>query len=191
MLFKDRLEIWNPGNLPFGLTPELLRQPHGSFPTNPLLADPMYLAGYIERMGTGTGDIIKLCKAAGLKEPEFVQEEIFKIIIWRKQTVGQVTDHDTDHDTGQATGQATGQVNEYIRRIVLVILGEVRRSEIQNALGLRHRETFINNYLNPSLDAGFVEMMYPDNPTHPNQRYRLTPKGMELKIKLNAKGEIL
>ena len=85
MLFKDRLEIWNPGSLPYGLTTAKLRKPHSSIPANPLLAEPMYLAGFIERMGTGTGDIIRLCQEAGLKKaPEFLQEEIFKTILWRK-----------------------------------------------------------------------------------------------------------
>ncbi|RTY83448.1 hypothetical protein EKL97_03975 [Flavobacterium sp. LS1P28] len=87
MLFKDRLEIWNPGSLPYGLTTAKLRKPHSSIPANPLLAEPMYLAGFIERMGTGTGDIIRLCEEAGLKKaPEFLQEEIFKTILWRKNT---------------------------------------------------------------------------------------------------------
>jgi ATP-dependent DNA helicase RecG len=85
MLFKDRLEIWNPGSLSYGLTTAKLRKPHSSIPANPLLAEPMYLAGFIERMGTGTGDIILLCEEAGLKKPpEFLQEEIFKTILWRK-----------------------------------------------------------------------------------------------------------
>jgi ATP-dependent DNA helicase RecG len=85
VLFKDRLEIWNPGSLPYGLTTAKLRKPHSSIPANPLLAEPMYLAGFIERMGTGTGDIIRLCQEAGLKKaPEFLQEEIFKTILWRK-----------------------------------------------------------------------------------------------------------
>ena len=48
MLFKDRLEIWNPGSLPYGLTTAKLRKPHSSIPANPLLAEPMYLAGFIE-----------------------------------------------------------------------------------------------------------------------------------------------
>lgn len=85
MLFKDRLEIWNPGSLPYGLTTAKLRKPHSSIPANPLLAEPMYLAGFIERMGTRTGDIIRLCEEAGLKKaPDFLQEEIFKTILWRK-----------------------------------------------------------------------------------------------------------
>lgn len=83
MLFKNRLEIWNPGILPSALNVEKLRKPHPSIPTNPLLANPMYLTGYIERMGTGTGDIIRKRMEAGLKAPEFIQEEDFKVVIWR------------------------------------------------------------------------------------------------------------
>ena len=40
-------------------------------PGNPLLPEPLYLAEYIERMGTGTLDMIRRCAAAGLPEPEF------------------------------------------------------------------------------------------------------------------------
>jgi ATP-dependent DNA helicase RecG len=77
--------IFNAGSLSYGLTTAKLRKPHSSIPANPLLAEPMYLAGFIERMGTGTGDIILLCEEAGLKKPpEFLQEEIFKTILWRK-----------------------------------------------------------------------------------------------------------
>lgn len=66
MLFSDRLEIWNPGHLPPNLSIEQLKRPHASFPANPLLAEPMYQAGYIERMGTGTGDMIRDCLAEGV-----------------------------------------------------------------------------------------------------------------------------
>ena len=51
MLFADRLEVWNPGGLPPNLSLQSLRQPHGSYPANPLIAEPLYLAKYIERMG--------------------------------------------------------------------------------------------------------------------------------------------
>lgn len=71
MLFSDRLEIRNPGRLPPSLTFDELRGPHRSIPGNPLLARPLYLADYIERMGTGTVDMIRRCAAAGLPEPEF------------------------------------------------------------------------------------------------------------------------
>ena len=53
MLFRDRLEVWNPGTLPPVLTLEKLRHPHASFPGNPLVAEPLYLTKYIERMVPG------------------------------------------------------------------------------------------------------------------------------------------
>ena len=83
MLFRDRLEVWNPGTLPYGLTVQKLHGPHKSLPANPLLADPMYWNGYIEKVGTGTEDIINKCREYGLKTPEFYQEEDFRVVIWR------------------------------------------------------------------------------------------------------------
>ena len=84
MLFSDRLEVWNPGELPPGLTPDLLRKPHASIPRNPLVAEPLFLAHYIEKAGTGTLDMIALCGEAGLPEPEFRQEGgQFVMTMWR------------------------------------------------------------------------------------------------------------
>jgi len=89
MLFTDRLEVWNPGALPPSLTLEKLRVAHGSVPGNPLLAEPMYLTGHIERMGTGTPDMIRRCREAGLPEPEFTVTDGFKIIVYRPRLVDQ------------------------------------------------------------------------------------------------------
>ena len=83
MLFADRLEVWNPGSLPPPLTFEKLRAPHASIPANPLLAESMYLVNYIERMGTGTLDMIRRCVAAGLPEPEFTVTDVFVARVWR------------------------------------------------------------------------------------------------------------
>ena len=97
MLFRDRLEIWNPGRLPYGMTPEKLKQVHSSMPVNPILAAPVYLAGYIERAGTGTTDMVELCRKAGLPDPEFIQDEDFRLIIRRKNVTPLVTPVNTDN----------------------------------------------------------------------------------------------
>ena len=83
MLFADRLEIWNPGRLPSTLTLDRLRHAHGSVPHNPLLAEPLYLTKYIERMGTGTRDMIRRCQDAGLPEVEFQMTDGFTLRIPR------------------------------------------------------------------------------------------------------------
>ena len=84
MIFTDRVEIWNPGQLPSGLTPEWLRAPHSSIPKNPLIADPLFLAHYIEKAGTGTLDMIRKCRETGLPEPGFEQRSNqFVVTLWR------------------------------------------------------------------------------------------------------------
>lgn len=93
MLFSDRLEVWNPGELPPSLTPELLRKPHASIPHNPLIAEPLFLAHYIEKAGSGTLDMIALCRKAGLPEPEFRQDgRQFVLTLWRDWLTNAVID---------------------------------------------------------------------------------------------------
>lgn len=101
MLFKDRLEVRNPGTLPTRLTLDQLRVPHNSVPTNPLLAHAMYLVEYIEKMGTGTLDMIRRCAAAGLAEPEFAVMDGFVATIRRPV--------EASFSGGQAEGQAEDQ----------------------------------------------------------------------------------
>ncbi|MFH1260116.1 MAG: DUF4062 domain-containing protein [Elusimicrobiota bacterium] len=72
MVFSDRVEVWNSGSLPPELGLEDLRKPHTSFPANPLLANALYFADYIQRTGSGTLEMIEQCRAQGAPEPEFV-----------------------------------------------------------------------------------------------------------------------
>jgi ATP-dependent DNA helicase RecG len=84
MLFADRLEVWNPGELPPSLTPERLREPHASIPRNPLIAEPLYLVRYIEKAGSGTLDMIERCTEAGLPSPDFEERAgQFVTTLWR------------------------------------------------------------------------------------------------------------
>jgi ATP-dependent DNA helicase RecG len=83
-LFADRLEVWNPGTLPGTLTLQDLRIDHSSIPNNPLLAESLYLASYIEKLGSGTQKMIELCREAGLSEPDFEQRSSFFVLtMWR------------------------------------------------------------------------------------------------------------
>jgi ATP-dependent DNA helicase RecG len=186
MLFADRLEIWNPGSLPSELTLSQLKNHHGSYPFNPLLCIPMYLSGYIEKLGTGTQEMIKLCKNKGLKEPNFNLDYGFKITIWRnsKKTTGLASIKINKINTLQPIRKTTRQVAEEIRRVILVLDGEVKRAEIQTRLQLKHTEYFRVNYLLPSIDEGYVEITLPDVPNSPNQKYRLTKRGKLIKQKI-------
>jgi len=91
-----------------------------------------------------------------------------------------------DH-TGKSTGEVTGEVTEAIRRIVLILKGEMKRVEIQNELQMRHDDFFRTNYIIPAIEAGMIEMTNPESPTSPQQRYRLTANGKDLQAKLIGK----
>lgn len=83
-LFSDRLEVWNPGVLPGLLTPASLHTDHPSIPYNPLVAESLYLARYIEKAGSGTQAMIQVCREAGLPEPEFqVRQGSIIVTLWR------------------------------------------------------------------------------------------------------------
>ena len=44
-------------------------------------------------------------------------------------------------------------------------------SELMKLLGLRHKQTFRKNYLEPALSNGLIKMTNPDTPNSPTQKY--------------------
>lgn len=58
--------------------------------------------------------------------------------------------------------------------------GELSVAELLAALELKDRKNFVNLFLNPAIEAGFVQALYPDKPRHPRQKYLLTTKGAVL-----------
>ena len=71
---------------------------------------------------------------------------------------------------------------------VVKILGEEQLSVkmMMERIGLKNRENFLDNSLNPSINEGYVRMLYPNSPRHPRQKYLLTVKGLALYHQLNA-----
>ena len=84
-IFDDRIEIWNPGLLPKGLTIEKLKGKHESILRNLLVGRCFFLIKYIEQWGTGTNRIIKWCLKHGLPEPIFEETGTSFLITFRKE----------------------------------------------------------------------------------------------------------
>ncbi|AEC51943.1 hypothetical protein PNA2_1027 [Pyrococcus sp. NA2] len=84
-IFDDSIWIWNPGELPPGIVIEdLKKETHPSKLRNPKIAQVFYYAGLIERWGTGTFKIVRLCLENGLPEPEFREEAGGFVVLLRK-----------------------------------------------------------------------------------------------------------
>jgi len=176
MLFKDRLEVWNPGTLPPTLTLEKLCGPHASVPHNPLLAEPMYLTKYIERMGTGIRDMFRRCQKAGLPEPEIrIDGGFFVLTIRRKKP-------EAGTKLAPVTAPVAAPVGEYVTRLLVLLADRVALSnaDILVAFGLKSRRRLRDTYIDPALADGLVERTIPEKPTSRLQKYRLTEKGRRL-----------
>ena len=58
---------------------------------------------------------------------------------------------------------------------------------MMETIGLKHSPTFLENYLNPAISAGYVCLLNPQSPRHPRQKYVLTVKGLALYNELKRK----
>ncbi len=74
-VYDDKINIWNEGSLPDGLTLEALKRSHSSRPRNPIIADVSFKGGYIDAWGRGTIKILDTCKLADLPEPEMKEQD--------------------------------------------------------------------------------------------------------------------
>ena len=89
-VFDDKIQIYNSGKLPHGLTvPMLLRGEYTSAPRNVQVADMFKEAGIIERYGSGIGRIVDEFKACGLAAPEFKEiGDGFMVTVFKKRLSG-------------------------------------------------------------------------------------------------------
>ena len=172
-IYDDRVEIENSGTFPPNWDAEKMKSEHESKPQNPLLANALYKRKVLESWGRGIGLMMSECRKAGLPEPEYrIWSDsvtlIFKCEVTNRPSTDQVP---TKHRP------STDQVFALVK---ILDERELSVKEIMEALELNHRPTFRTNYLHPALDEGYVIPLYPEQPSHPKQKYRLTEKGLEL-----------
>ena len=81
----------------------------------------------------------------------------------------------------QEGGEVRGEVDGKIKKVVLAVRGNtISANEIMKSLQLKGEDSFRKRYLVPSLENGYVQMLYPDAPKRPDQAYYLTEKGLAL-----------
>ena len=104
-----------------------------------------------------------------------------RFIIYLAQPFTPVNSNSQPSMQTEPTEQVTDQVTEQVKRLFICLQHQpLSIRKIMQFLELRHRPTFLNDYLKPAMDGGFVEMTQPDSPKSPTQKYRLTKKGERL-----------
>lgn len=113
----------------------------------------------IEKFQDGYYEAISKCHTNGNSNVfiEFMLEQIDKVL---DETLGQIK-------------QNTEMLSGYVIKMLDVMEYDIPYSanEIMAKLGLKSKETFRKNYMNPALEQGIVKMTIPDKPNSKNQRY--------------------
>jgi ATP-dependent DNA helicase RecG len=137
-----------------------------------------------EGRGTGIPKILRAMQLNGSAEPQFETDADRSYFVTRlplrAAPTGQVDKDPTQEKgaiydpsllvAGQVTGQVAGQVLRFCTKAR-------KAADIQEHVGIKHRETFVLNYLRPLVAAGWLALTLPDKPRSPNQRYATTDAG--------------
>jgi ATP-dependent DNA helicase RecG len=133
----------------------------------------------IEKVGTGLKRILAFANSRNINV-EFDIDSFFTIVFFRPGFPKVQKD-----DTVQAPDKYrtnTGQVSDKHCEILKFSLSPKSLKEIMTHMNLKHRESFIKNYLKPLLDEELLSYTIPENPRHRHQKYVTTEKGRQFTI---------
>jgi ATP-dependent DNA helicase RecG len=88
-VYKDKIMIWNFGQLPENWTIEILQKKHSSVPYNPDISNAFFRIGYIEAWGRGIRKMNEQCTAAGLPAPLYYYESSGFWVVFRKNLINE------------------------------------------------------------------------------------------------------
>ena len=83
-------------------------------------------------------------------------------------------------DGGRRAARPISELTAQQRRLLAACDTPRRQTELMSLLGVTHRTQFRTYHLQPLIDGGLLQPLFPDNPRHPRQRYSLTPVGAEI-----------
>ena len=140
---------------------------HDSQPHNSIIANVLYKSTILESWGRGIKLMVDECRRVGIPDPEFHCDGGFVWVVfhYKRYVAGQVPDK---------------YPTSIVRLIEMLRERTCSLKEMMEMMELKNRENFLDNYLNPSMETGLVEPLYPDQPKHPKQKYRLTEKGKNM-----------
>ena len=158
-IYRDRIEIYNPGQFPFDHDPDEFIAGRGkSYPRNPLIAEAFYLAKDIERWGSGLRRIKEECDAAGVK------------VAFEKVSTGfQVTFYRPEGKQGKAEKVVEKVVEKLSlnqRKIIEAIVKNpaISAKALANLVGISPRK--IQDNLAKLKRAGMLKRVGPDKGGH-------------------------
>lgn len=179
-VFDNKITFFSPGELYGKQTVEaLLTDEYQAYTRNKLIAEAFYLTGDIEKYGTGYTRIRS--EIASYPTMKFCFEEIPSAWLVTLSYENQKTSSQTHNN--ELVSNSDTQVSTQVKDLILILKDNIlSKSEILELHKLVHKSNkkIMELYFNPAIEQGYIEMLYPDKPHHPKQKYFLTEKGKNL-----------
>jgi ATP-dependent DNA helicase RecG len=119
-----------------------------------------------EGRSTGIPKILRVMKANGSPTPIFETDENRTYFLIRLPI------HSKFINAEQRI-KSTPEVTPEVERLLAVLKGEMTRTELMMALGLKDEKHFREHYLKTAINQGIIEMTIPDKPRSRFQKYRI------------------
>ena len=159
-IHSNRIEIYNPGTFPDGLTPnDFIEGASRSIKRNPLLAQLLYYTKDIESFGTGLKRITDECDAAGIKVEFKMMKLGFAVVFYRPDIFipdGKNGDSIGDGDiTINITNNIT--INDAQKKILAQMQTnpKITTKDLAKTLGIADRN--VKNHIKTLKEVGLIE----------------------------------
>lgn len=162
ILYKDRLEVENPGGLYGRITIDELGQTAADT-RNPFIAGALEVLRITENRFSGIPTIIHEMKRAGLPPAVFESRRgVFKVTLYNR-----------DHHSPvfHAGRNNSADLPEQARRLLAYCSIPRSRTEIADYMGIQTPSYVVKRYLRPLLATNQLRLTIPDAPKSKNQRY--------------------
>ncbi len=145
-----------------------------------MIAPVFKLLGIIDQWGNGLKLIADEMKA--YPEIEFRWKEVglsFQVQFVKRNFKAEI---ESRQELGQELGQEFGQERKEKTMFTFILIHlqqeSLSRSELANALGLKTISGHLNRTIAKLKEHGLIEFTIPDKPNHPDQKFRITERGI-------------
>ena len=168
-IFKDRVEIYNPGFFPDGVNPEdFFTGDEKSILRNPLIAETMYKSKDIERWGSGIKRIHDECVAAGIRVEFKRLKTGFEVVFYRpKWEEGEGLGDSSQRRWSEKVVRKGGQKLTPKQAALIKLLKEnptISRKDISEKMGIN--ESAVQKRLDVLRKKGVLRRVGPDKGGH-------------------------
>ncbi|MFC1546389.1 ATP-binding protein [bacterium] len=147
-IFKDRIEIYNPGNFPEGHTPEdFIKGRERSILRNPLLAETIYKSKEIEKWGSGLKRIYDECKANKVKVDFDILKSGFLVTFHRRIIEGKEEERWSEKVVRKGGQKRWSELTDRQQEIIGIISNNPKISRAKLSLILKINESALQKHI--------------------------------------------